>query len=186
MKKLGLIFKEVSGNRIKETLKKSDAVFIVKYSGVSSPDLSSLRQALKGSQASLFMVKNSVARRALKDSGLEFLIKDIEGPCGLIFIKDEPIAAAQALCSFIKEHEKLKLEGGSLKGKALENKDIVAMSKLPSKEALRGLVVITLNSPISGLVVTLNQVLAKFVYCIDQIRQNKHQVMIQKNPCEQK
>ena len=174
MKKLGLVFKEVSENRIKETLKKSDALFIVKYSGVSSPDLCSLRQTLKGSCASLFVVKNSVARRALKDSGLELLVKNIEGPCGLVFIKDEPVAVSRALCNFAKEHEKLKLEGGSLKDKVLERKDIEAMSKLPSKEILRSQVVMTLNSPISGLVITLNQILAKFVYCIDQIRQNKH------------
>jgi large subunit ribosomal protein L10 len=173
VKKLGLIFKEVSENRIKETLKKSDAIFIIKYSGVSSPALCSLRQTLKGSSASLFVAKNSVARRALKDSGLELLVKSIEGPCGLVFIKDEPVAASQTLCNFTKEHVELKLEGGSLKDKILGKEDIEAMAKLPSKEILRAQVVMTLNSPISGLVITLNQVLAKFVYCIDQIRQKK-------------
>lgn len=173
MKKLGLVFKEVSENRIKDTLKKSDAVFIVKYSGVSSPDLCSLRQTLRGSKSSLFVVKNSVARRALIDSGLEILVKNIEGPCGLVFVKDEPVMVSQVLCNFVKEHEQLKLEGGSLKDNILEKKDIEAMSKLPAKEVLRAQVVITLNSPISGLVITLNQVLAKFVYCIDQIKQKK-------------
>ncbi|MBN2831190.1 MAG: 50S ribosomal protein L10 [Candidatus Omnitrophica bacterium] len=174
MKKLGLIFKEASENRIKDTLKESEAVFIVRYSGVASPDLCSLRQTLKGSKASLFVVKNSVARRALKESGLESLVKGIEGPCGLVFIKDEPVPVSKSLFDFVKEHEHLKIEGGSLKKKVLEKKDIEAMSKLPSKEVLRAHVVVTLNSPISGLVITLNQVLAKFVYCIDQIRQNKH------------
>jgi len=174
MKKIGLIFKETSENRIKSTLKDSDAVFIVKYSGVSSPDLCSLRLTLKGSRASLFVVKNSVARRALKDSSLEPLLKNIDGPCGLVFIKDEPVAASRVLCNFTKEHEQLKLEGGTLKDKIIEKKDIEHMSKLPSKEVLRAQVVGALNSPISGLVITLNQVLAKFVICLDQIRQNKH------------
>jgi large subunit ribosomal protein L10 len=173
MKKLGLVFKEISENRIKDTLKKSDAVFIVKYSGVASPDLCSLRQTLRGSKSALFVVKNSVARRALTDSGLEALVKSIEGPCGLIFVKDEPVMVSQVLCNFVKEHEQLKLEGGSLNNKVLERKDIEAMSKLPSKEILRAQVVMTLNSPISGLVITLNQVLAKFVYCIDQIKNKK-------------
>jgi ribosomal protein L10 len=119
------------------------------------------------------VVKNSVARRAFKSSGLEPLVKNIEGPCGVVFIKDEPVAVSQALCNFAKEHEQLKLEGGSLKDKIIEKSDIEVMSKLPSKEALRGMVVVALNSPISGLVITLNQVLAKFVYCIDQIREKK-------------
>lgn len=173
MKKIGLIFKEASQNRIKSTLKDSDAVFIVKYAGVDSPDLCALRQKLKGSAASLFVVKNSTCRRALKDSSLEPLLKNIDGPCGLVFIKDEPIAASQVLCNFAKEHEQLKLEGGALGDKIIEKKDIEHMSRLASKEVLRVQVVEALNSPISGLVITLNQVLAKLVICLDQIRQ-KH------------
>ena len=173
MKKIGLIFKEASESRIKSTMKDSDAVFIVKYSGVKSPDLSTLRMTLKGSRASLFVVKNSVARRAFKDSLLEPLIKNIDGPCGLVFIKDEPVGVSQVLCNFTKEHEQLKLEGGFLKDKIIERKDIEHMSKLPSKEVLRAQVVCALNSPISGIVITLNQVLAKFVICLDQIKQKK-------------
>lgn len=121
----------------------------------------------------MFVVKNSVARRALKGSVLDPLIKNIDGPCGLVFIKDEPVSVSQALCNFNKEHEQLKLEGGFLKDKIIERKDIEYMSKLPSKEVLRAQVVYALNSPISGLVITLNQVLAKFVICLDQINKKK-------------
>jgi large subunit ribosomal protein L10 len=173
MKKLGLLFKETSGSRIRNSLKESNAVFIIKYSGLSSPDLSSLRKALKGSAANLFVVKNSVARRAFKDSGLEPLVESIEGPCGLVFAKEEPVGASRALCNFLKEHEQLKLEGGALKDKFLEKKDIEYMARLPFKEVLRAQVVMALNSPISGLVITLNQILAKFVYCLEQIKQKK-------------
>ena len=173
MKKIGLIFKEVSESRIKDTFKKSNALFLVKYSGVNSPDLSALRQSLKSSDARLFVVKNSVARRALKSSGLEAMVKGIEGPCGLVFVKEEPVGASKVLCNFIKDHEKLQVEGGYLQDKILEKKDIEAMSRLPSKETLRAQVVCALNSPIAGIVTTLNQLLVKFVICLDQIKQKK-------------
>ena len=77
------------------------------------------------------------------------------------------------MCKFVKDNEKMQLEAGILQDKLLEKKDIEAMSKLPSKEALRAQVVMTLNAPISGLVVALNQIIAKFVYCLDQIKQKK-------------
>jgi large subunit ribosomal protein L10 len=173
MKKLGLLIKEVSANRIIDALKDSSAVFIIKYSGISSPDLSMLRQSLKSSHASLFVIKNSVARRAFKSSRLEDIIKRIEGPCGLVFAKDEPVGASKVLCNFSKDHEQLKLEGAFLENKILERKDIEAMAKLPSKEVLRAYVVGALNAPIAGLVFTLNQLISKFVYCLDQIRQKK-------------
>jgi len=173
MKKLGALFKEVSEKSIESNLKEANSVFVVKYSGVASPDLSSLRQSLKGSGGRLFVVKNSVARRALKSSGMEPLIKSIEGPCGLIFSKDEPVGVSRLLYNFTKEHENLKLEGGLLKDRLLENKDIEALAKLPSQEVLRAQVVMTLKSPISGLVMVLSQTLKKFVYCLEQIKQKK-------------
>jgi large subunit ribosomal protein L10 len=173
MKKIGLIFKEVSEKRIKDSLKESSALFIVKYSGVKSPDMSSLRQSLKTTGARMFVVKNSVARRAFKSSGIDSLIKSVEGNCGLIFTKDEPVAPSKVLCDFSKDHEALKLEGGLVADKIIEKKDIESMAKLPSKQVLRAQVVMALNSPISGLVITLNQVLSKFVICLDQIREKK-------------
>jgi len=173
MKKIGLIVKEVSENRIKNTLKDSYAMFIIKYSGLSSPDISALRLVLRKADAKLFVAKNSVARRALKDSGLEPLVKSIDGPCGLIFVKEEPVGASKVLYNFYKDHNKLVLEAGVLKDKIIEKKDIEAMSKLPSKEALRAQAVCTLNAPIAGLAIALNQILVKFVICVDQIRQKK-------------
>lgn len=173
MKKLGPLFKEVSEGQIKSSLKNSNALFIVKYSGLSSPDLSSLRQNLKTSNARLFVVKNSVARRALKSAGLEDLLKSVEGPCGIVFVKDEPVGTSKVLCNFLKEHEPLKLEIGLLNNKVLEKKDIEALAKLPSREVLRAQVVMALNSPISGIVITLNQILTKFVICIDKIKEKR-------------
>lgn len=176
MKKIGLLVKEISENRIKNTVKESNAVFIIKYSGLSGPDLNALRQNLKGSNANLFVAKNSVTRRALSGSGLELLIKAVEGPCGLVFVKEEPVSASRVLYNFSKDHEHLKLEGGILRDpqiQVLEQKDIESMAKLPSREVLRAQLVMTLNSPIFGLVFALNQVLAKFVYCLEQIKQKK-------------
>jgi large subunit ribosomal protein L10 len=172
-KKIGLLFREISANQIKNNLKESNSVFIVRYSGVPSPDLSSLRQSLRVSDARFFVVKNSIARRAFKEAGLENLIKSIEGPCGLVFIKEEPVSVSRILCTFAREHVSLKLEGGFLKDRVLEKQDIEALSRLPSKEILRTQVVMTIKSPISGLVMALNQVLSKFVWCLEQIKNKK-------------
>ena len=159
--------------RIKTSLKSSGATLIIKYLGLKSPDLCSLRQSLKTGKASLFVIKNSVARRAFKDSGLDNLIKSIEGPCGIVFSKEEPVEASKILCNFQKEHEQLKIEGGILKDKVLEKKDIEQMAKLPGKQELRAQVVWALNSPIQGLAMVLGQTLSKLVICLDQIRQKK-------------
>lgn len=173
MKKLGLVFKETSEKQIKNRLKESNGLFVIGYSKLKSPDLTTLRMSLKNANASLLVVKNSVARRALKDSGLDALIKNIEGPCALIFSKDEPVSASKVLYDFKKTNENLKLAGGYLKDRVLQNKDIEALALLPSKEILRAQVVMALNSTIVRLAMVLNGNLRKLVYCLGQIKDKK-------------
>jgi large subunit ribosomal protein L10 len=135
--------------------------------------MSALRKTLKGSGCDLLVVKNSIARRAMKELGADGLIPSIQSPCGMIFFKDEPVDASKILCAFRKEHEKLLLEGGLLQDKLLTIKDIEVMSTLPSKDVLRGQLVVALNAPISKFVIVLNESLKKFVYCLDQIKIKK-------------
>ena len=175
MKKIGFLFKEISENRIKNYIKESESVFVINYSGVDSPDLVTLRQSLNKTKSNLFVVKNSVARRALKSSGLEDIVKLIEGPCGLVFVKDEPVTACRILCEFSRGHQSIKLEGGFLRDRIIEKKDIERLSRLPSKEVLRTQVVIALKSPISSFVIVLNQTLKKLLYCLEQIKTAKAQ-----------
>lgn len=166
--KIGLLIKEDQETKIKDSLKDTQAVLVVGYSGLSSPSLSSLRLSLKNSHATFFVVKNSVARRALKERGLDVLIRSIEGPCGLVFVKDEPVDASKVLFKFFKENEQLKLVGGLLKDRILEKKDIEEMAKLPSREVLRAMLVATLSFPLFGLVRAIKYNLNKFVYCLEQ------------------
>jgi large subunit ribosomal protein L10 len=173
MEKLGLIYRETLQNRIKGYLKESSNVFIISYAKLSSPDITALRQLLKSTKATLFVTKNTVARRALKGSKLEDLVKFVEGPCGLIFAKEEPVDTSRVLFNFSKEKEQLVLRGGFLDEKILEKKDIETLARLPSKNVLRAQVVMALKSPISGLVIVLNQTLRKFVYCLELIKNKK-------------
>lgn len=173
MKKLGLLFKETSQKQIEDNISSSGAMFIMKYSGISSPDLTKLRQDLKAYSGRFMVVQNSVLKRAVKNSPLQPFAEGLTGPYGVVFVKDEPPAACRVLCDFSKEHSELVLEKGLFEDRVLEAEDIQALSCLPSKEVLRAQVVMALNAPIAGLVKTLHQVVAKFVYCIDQIRKKK-------------
>jgi large subunit ribosomal protein L10 len=173
MKKVGLIVKEVSENRIKQSIKQSGSFLIVKYSGVSSPDMSNLRMALRAVDADMFVVRNTIARRAVKEFGPDQLLGLVDGPCGFVFFKDEPVAASKVLFGFAKDHDKLKLEGGLLRDKVLNTKDIENMAKLPSKEQIRTQVVMTLKAPIFGIVGVLKGNLRKLVWCMSEIKKKK-------------
>ena len=173
MKKIGLVFKETAEKVIQDNLKEASSFFILTYSNLSSPDLTSLRQSLKDSQARLFVVKNSVARRALKTAGLENMVKLIEGPCGLVVAREEPAGVSKVLYNFHKQHEGLKLEGAFVEERLLDKKDIETMAKLPSRDVLRHQAVGVLYSILSGLVYTLKGNLNKLVYTLQDLQKKK-------------
>jgi len=132
-----------------------------------------LRQSLRDANASLLVAKNSIARRALLSLKLEDLVKFVDGPCGLVFAKKEPVGTSRALYKFSRDHENLKLECGFLEDRLFDRKGIEMLANLAPKEVLRAQVVMALNSPISGIVFVLKQVLIKFVNCLDQIKQKR-------------
>jgi large subunit ribosomal protein L10 len=172
MKKLGVIFKEASGSRIKKSIKENGSFFIVKYSGLSGPELNALRLSLRDAKSELFVVKNTIARRTLKELGKEELTKTVEGPCGFVFAP-EPVGTSKVLFNFSKEHDELKLEGGVLNDGIIAGAQIIALAKLPSREVLLAQVVGAMKSPITGLVMVMKGNLRKLVYALEQIRQKK-------------
>lgn len=174
MKKLGVIFKEASENRIKKSIEGSGSFFITKYSGLSGPDMNALRKSLRAANSELFVVKNTTARRVLK--GVEdnsALLDIVSGPSGFVFAKEDPVNTAKTLHTFAKTHEKFVLAGGFLDKKVLNKQDIERLAKLPSREVLLTQVVVGLKSPITGFVMVLKGNLRKFVYCLKQIEQKK-------------
>jgi len=173
MKKLGIIFKEASESRIKNSLKESGGFFVIKYSGLSGPDLNTLRQSLRGAKAEFFVIRNNIARRALKDLNNGDLLKLVEGPSGFVFAKDEPVGTSKILYNFSKDHESLKLEGGYLDNRVINKKDIETLAKLPSRQVLLAQALMAMKSPITGFVMVLKGNLRKLVYCIEQIKNNK-------------
>ncbi|MGE5309065.1 MAG: 50S ribosomal protein L10 [Deltaproteobacteria bacterium] len=172
MKKLGVLFKEASESRIKKNIKDSGNFFIIKYSGLSGPELNTLRLSLRDAKSELFVVKNTIARRALKDSGKEDLTKMVDGPCGFVFAA-EPVGVSKVLFNFAKDHNDLKLEGGVLNEGVIDSSQIASLAKLPSREVLLGQAVGAMKSPITGFVMVLKGNLRKLVFALEQIRSKK-------------
>jgi large subunit ribosomal protein L10 len=172
MKKLGVLFKEASESRIKRSIKDNSSFFIVKYSGLSGPELNALRLSLRDAKSELFVVKNTIARRALKEIGKEGLTKTVDGPCGFVFAP-EPVGTSKVLFNFSKDHGELILEGGVLNDGIIDSAQVVALAKLPSREVLLAQAVGAIKSPITGLVMVLKGNLRKLVFALEQIRAKK-------------
>ncbi len=152
---------------------KTDAYFLVDFRGLSVGEATDLRARLRGSGASLMVVKNTLAKRAAAEAGVEGIDALLEGPTAIAFCRDDPVAPAKVLQTFIREKKKLELKGGYLQRRVLQAKQVDELASLPTREVLLGKVVGGLASPLYGLASVLAAPIRGLAVALDQVREQK-------------
>jgi large subunit ribosomal protein L10 len=143
-------------------ISESEAVFAVDYRGISVPQAAELRTKLRDADASFRIVKNTLTERAADKAGAEALKELLEGPTAMTFVRGDAAAAAKALSDFRRASggALLEFKGGWMNGAPLGAPEIEAIAKLPSRDVLYGRLVGMVASPLTGLVTSLNGLIA--------------------------
>ena len=121
---------------IRDRLAGSAATLLTHYRGLSVKELKQLRRELAASSAELRVVKNTLAKRAVSDAGIEGLDDLLEGPTSLVFCADDPVGPAKALKKFAKDHPDLVIRGGYLDGAVMDAEQTTQLADLASREEL--------------------------------------------------
>jgi large subunit ribosomal protein L10 len=167
------LFRNSIVERLKNDIGKADSIFIIQYLGLSSNQMTALRNELKEVRSQLLVTRNTFIRRALKDSHQDGVDTFVEGPSALVFGYDDIVATAKVLIKFLKENQNLVIKGGSFHNRVLDKTDVEQIASLPSKAVLRAQVVSLLMGPLAGLVFTLKGSLSNLVIVLGQIREQK-------------
>ena len=176
MASLGRETKDLLMQDIRTRMAASRHIFITRFKAFSPAASGALRRQLRGAQASCLVTKRSLLVRALADSPFQAASALAEGPTAIILIHDDPVRVSKTLLDFIQDHETaLEVTGGIVEGQPLTRADIVALSKLPSREQLLTQVVTTCQAPIQGLVGVLHGVLRQCVQVIAQIQKQREE-----------
>jgi large subunit ribosomal protein L10 len=161
---------------IVENINESDAVLVVDYRGLTVTQASELRSALRETNATLVVAKNTLTGRALAEVGesAEPLREFLAGPTALTYVKGDVAAAAKAITTFAKDNGDLPaFKGGVLDGKQLAPDEIQAIAKLPSRQALYGQLVGMVASPITGLARSLGGLLGGLAIALGEVQAKK-------------
>ena len=158
---------------IAESIKEADAVFAVDYRGISVPQAAELRTRLRDVDATFRVVKNSLTERAVDEAGADTLKALLEGPTALTFVRGDAALAAKALQTFRRETDRLEFKGGLLGAEALDSEQILALARLPARDVLYAQLVGVVASPVTGLVRTLNALIAGLALQLGQIAEKK-------------
>ena len=158
---------------LKERLGRKKIAIFSDFRGISVAKLKELRRALKKENAEYKVAKKTLIDRALKDTNLPGDTKKLEGEIGIAFGYGDQVAPAKALLKFAKQNETFKVLGGLLDSTILGAKEVIALAKLPSREALLAQVVGALAGPIKGLATVLQGNMRNLVVVLNQVKDKK-------------
>src|SRR5688500_17069334 len=164
--------KEAVVAEVATQIQESEAVFAVDYRGISVPQAAELRVKLNDAGARFRVVKNTLTLLAADQAGADPLKEVLDGPTAFTFVAAEGgdvALAAKALAQFRRETELLEFKGGVMNGEPLTAEQIGEIARLPAKDVLYGQVVGMIASPITGLVRTLNALVAGLAIHLKQI-----------------
>jgi len=147
----------------------AQAVIVAEYRGLDVERVTQLRTRARKSGLYLRVLKNTLARRAVKGTPFEKLSEHMVGPL-MYGIAQDPVAGAKVIAEFAKENERFVIKGGAMANAVMSLQDIRALASLPSREELLAKLVGTLQAPIVKLVRTLNEVPGKFVRTLAAVR----------------
>jgi large subunit ribosomal protein L10 len=150
-------------------IQESEAVFAVDYRGISVPQAAELRTTLRGADASFRVTKNTLTERAADQAGAEGLKEHLYGPTALTLVKGDAAAAAKAISDFNRATGLLVFKGGWMNGAPLSADEIIAISRLPSRDVLNQRLVGIVASPLTGLVTSLSNLISGLGRQLSQI-----------------
>src|SRR5262245_60868274 len=150
--------KELELQQLERAFKGSDSAVVVDYKGLNVPQVTELRRQLRSATASYKVVKNTIAKRALKGTSFEALEKYFEGTTAVAYTSTDPVALAKTLTTFGKTAPTLQIKAAVVQGRAVKPAEITDLAALPSKPELYAKLLGTLNAPMVQLVSVLSAV----------------------------
>ncbi|KKP80255.1 MAG: 50S ribosomal protein L10 [Candidatus Moranbacteria bacterium RIFOXYA12_FULL_35_19] len=156
-----------------QKIKNSKAVVFSDFKGLSVKDMTILRSELREKNIDFKVLKKTLMTLALKDAGIEMDAKKMEGQIAVAVSSGDEVEASKIIAKMAKANENLKISGGILGKKILSKEEVMALSKLPSKEELLAKLVGTLNAPVSGFVNVLAGNLRGLVQVLKSISEVK-------------
>lgn len=158
--------------QLREMITDHSCALLANYRGLRVTEINAVRRQLREAGAKFRVVKNRLFRLALADTEASGLADMVDGPTAVTFT-DEPVGTAKALSQATSEYEALAIVGGLVEGELLDAGAIAALARLPTRPELLAEVAAALNSPLAGLVYTLQGIISDLVYTLQAVTEQR-------------
>jgi large subunit ribosomal protein L10 len=133
-----------------------ETAILVDYRGLDVPQVTELRRQLRAVKAQYKVVKNTLARRALKGTAFEPLDTFFVGTTAVAYTGDDPVALAKALTTFAKNAPAVTIKAAVVQGRAVPAAEVADLASLPGRPELLSKLLYVLQAPMVQIVSVLN------------------------------
>jgi large subunit ribosomal protein L10 len=141
---------------LETAFKGSETAILLDYKGLNVPQVTDLRRQLRAAKASYKVVKNTLAKRALKGTSFEVLDKHFVGTTAVAYTATDPVALAKTLTTFLKATPALTIKAAVVSGRAIKPAEVTDLANLPGKPELLAKLLYVLQAPMVQIVSVLN------------------------------
>lgn len=170
---LSLEEKKAVVSEVAEVAATAHSAVAAEYRGLTVGQMTTLRAKARDGGVYLRVVKNTLAKRAVKGTDFECMQDGLTGPLLLAFSREEPGAAARLMKDFSKEHDKLIPKLVSFGGQMLSAADLDRLASMPTRDQAISMLMSVMQAPIAKFVRTLNEVPGKLTRTVAAIRDQK-------------
>ena len=157
---LNLDGKKAVVTEVAQLIENAQTVAVAEYRGIGVTALTTLRKSAREQDVQIRVLKNTLARLAIKGTSFESLSNDLTGPL-LYSISEDAVAAAKVLNDFAKTNDKMVLKAGVYNGALLDQAGIKALASIPSREELLAKLAYVMKAPVSKMARALGAVAAQ-------------------------
>jgi len=160
-------------SELNDSFNRSKFTVVADYCGLKVSELQKIRVELKNCDSEIRVAKNTLLKRAVTDTGNAALSDDFSGTTAVVMGYADPVAPAKVVTKFADDHKKFIIRCAALDGEKIGVEELIALSKLPTKDVLLGQLLSTWSSVPTGLVQVLSGVPRTFVYALQAIKDQK-------------
>jgi large subunit ribosomal protein L10 len=148
--------KEVELQGLEAAFQGAQTAILVDYKGLNVPQVTELRRQLRANKSTYKVVKNTLARRAIRGTSFEALTVHFAGTTAVAYTEGDPVALAKTLTAFIKTAPSLSIKAAVVQGRAVQPAEVNDLATLPGRPELLAKLLFVLQAPMVQIVSVLN------------------------------
>ena len=169
--------KQQAIEELNDVFTRAKSALLTHYHGITAENMTALRTHMRERSVDFRVIKNTLAKKAVKNTPLEALENEFKGPVSLLVSFDDAVAPAKALSDYAKSgvEKSPDVVAGVVEGKQVSPAEIKALADLPSREVLLSKMLSVMNGPTTNFVGVFSSLLRKLVGTLDAIKDKKAQ-----------